>query len=81
MARKQIDSISYPDDRVIFSEDNIRYPMAEVDDYMVKEKLRGDKLIVTITIDNSQQEVDDKNIQVSITNFDTKFRISPPVQY
>ena len=74
-------SIIRVDDRPVWFEDLLRYPMHEYDWDGVKLRLRGKTLQVTIVIDNSQQLVDGRDDRVVITSFSTKFRISNPVQY
>lgn len=69
------------DDRIVYQENGLWYPMHEVDWDGVKERLRGTSLLVKIVIDNSQQMVDGKDITPVIVNFDTIFRTSHPIQY
>ncbi|MGG7664049.1 hypothetical protein [Dyadobacter sp. BHUBP1] len=69
------------DERAIFQEDLLRYPMHEQDELMISQRLRGHYLVVTVTIDNGAQLLDGKDLKVAVTSFDTKFRISHPVQY
>lgn len=74
-------SVKYPDDRVEYMESALRYPMHEEDKYGEKQRLRGHYLKVKIVIDNAQQAVDLLDKSVAITNFDTIFQPSFPMQY
>lgn len=73
--------ISRPDRRVIFDKGLLRFPMFEADRRSKKAPLRGQVLKVKLIIDNSQQEIDGKDLLVALTNFDTRFRLLHPYQY
>lgn len=75
-------SLIRPDDRTTFEESRLVYPIMEQDEWAeVEQRLRGHYMIVKLVIDNSQQAIDGQDLGFSITNYDTQYRISYPIQY
>lgn len=81
LAQTSVSSVINNEELAEYMESSLRVILHEEDDMMLKERLRGHYLVIRLTIDNSQQNLDGLNTQVSISNIDTVFRTSSPIQY
>lgn len=64
----------YTDTRKVYREDALKYPIRE--DVYHTDRVRGHLVDIILEIDNAQQEIDNEDIDVNITNIDTDYRVS-----
>jgi len=75
------DTIVNVDDRFNYQKGQLAFPLHEWDWEDVKQVLKGHQIQIELTIANGLASVDGLDLPVSITAFDTAYRIGYPNQY